>query len=562
MRVRAVVCVAAVALAAGAAMGLTATGTANQDTGKTAETAKAQQQFEIADIHPSPPRTFPFFQEGFLEDGRYVLRQATMGDLIATAYGLRDSSYVHGGPPWLDWDRYDVIGKVPDGTNLATAKEMLKSLLEKRFKLVAHEGEAEMPAYWMTLAPGGLKVKATPNGTGDGQCHGSPTTTAPEPGSVPLETLSCTNKSMAALADTLTRNHGGQYLRYPVVDKTGAKGAYDFDLKYTPMYSLSQAGTAGVTIFAAMEKQLGVKLELKTMPEQGLVVDSVEETPTPNRQDLAKLMPAMAPAEFEVAVIKPSASDERPNFRITGDEVVARAVPLKLIMDFAWDVSFAANDAIVGAPKWLDSDKIDLEAKVAASNLSDNGGRGPSVAIEDLREMLQALLIQRFEIKAQMEDRPVDTYALIAVDPKMQKADPAARTECKEGPGPDGKDPRLTHPVLNRLVTCTDMTTAEMVDEFQRIANGYIYYPVEDKTGLKGRWDFTLSFSSVNLTRERGHSDVPSETGGTAAAAPDPNGAVTFYDAVSKELGLKLVKEQRPEPVLVIEHMDEQPTAN
>ena len=42
----------------------------------------------------------------------------------------------------------------------------------------------------------------------------------------------------------------------------------------------------------------------------------------------------------------------------------------------------------------------------------------------------------------------------------------------------------------------------------------------------------------------------------------DPNGAVSFYDAVSKQLGLKLVKEKRPEPVLVIDHMDEQPTPN
>ena len=44
--------------------------------------------------------------------------------------------------------------------------------------------------------------------------------------------------------------------------------------------------------------------------------------------------------------------------------------------------------------------------------------------------------------------------------------------------------------------------------------------------------------------------------------ASDPNGAVSFYDAVSKELGLKLVKEKRPEPVLVIDHIDEQPTPN
>jgi uncharacterized protein (TIGR03435 family) len=50
--------------------------------------------------------------------------------------------------------------------------------------------------------------------------------------------------------------------------------------------------------------------------------------------------------------------------------------------------------------------------------------------------------------------------------------------------------------------------------------------------------------------------DAGSET------ASDPNGAVSFYDAVSKQLGLKLVKEKRPEPVLVIDHIDDQPTPN
>ncbi len=44
--------------------------------------------------------------------------------------------------------------------------------------------------------------------------------------------------------------------------------------------------------------------------------------------------------------------------------------------------------------------------------------------------------------------------------------------------------------------------------------------------------------------------------------AVDPNGAVSFYDAVNKELGLKLVKVKRREPVLVIDHIDEQPIPN
>ena len=522
--------------------------------------AKIPARFEIADIHTSPSRRYPFFEGAFLENGRYILRQATMADLLVTAYGLKNSSYVRGGPSWLEWDRWDVIGMVPPGTTEAGAKEMLKSLLEERFKLVASQGEAQVPAYWLTVAPGGLKLKETPGGTGDGECHGSPLSTGTEPGAVPLSTLSCKNKSMTALAETLTNNRGGMYLQDPVVDKTGLKGAYDFDLKYTPMYLLSHAGGAGVTIFDAVENQLGLKLEQKTAPEPGLVVDSVEQTPTPNSPELAKLLPPLPPAQFEVAVIKPSAPDEKSNGRITGDEINVHAFPLKFLINFAWDLDPNDSGEILGAPKWLDSDKIDVEAKVASDNMAESAGRGrPQIAIDDLREMLKTLLIDRFEMKLHMEDQPADAYELVAVNPKLTRADPNSRTNCHIGPGPDGKDPRFTHPVLNMLLTCQNVTMAQAGEDFPHFAAYYLYFPAVDRTGLKGGWDFTVSWSSGDLMPDFAGRSSPQSQSGTAS---DPNGALSFYDAVNKELGLKLQKVKRPEPVLVIDHIDEQPTAN
>jgi uncharacterized protein (TIGR03435 family) len=366
---------------------------------------------------------------------------------------------------------------------------------------------------------------------------------------------------MAALAQTLTNNRGGAYLEHPVVDKTGLKGAYDFDLKYTPMYMLARANGAGTTIFDALEKQLGLKLELKSAPEPGLVVDSANETPTPNSPDLARVMPPLAPPQFEVAVIKPSAPDEKPNGRIAGDEVNVHALPLKFLINFAWDLDPNDKAEIVGAPKWLDSDKIDLQAKVATENIVEaTGPRRPPISADDLRAMLKALLIDRFEIKAHMENQPAEAYELVAVDPKLTKADPNSRTGCHEGPGPGGNDPRLTRPILNMLVTCQNVTMAQAVEKFPTFAAYYLYYPPADKTGLKGRWDFTLSWSSGDFMPDfSGGGGSPSQN---ANQASEPNGALSFYDAVSKELGLKLVKVKRPEPVLVIEHIDEQPTPN
>lgn len=285
-----------------------------------------------------------------------------------------------------------------------------------------------------------------------------------------------------------------------------------------------------------------------------LIVDSVNEKPTPNAPDLATIMPPLPPVQFEVATIKPSAPDEKPHGGIRRDGLDFHALPLKSLIYFAWDLNPNATEQIMGAPKWLASDKIDVEAKVASDDMVQGGStmQGiPPIALEDLRAMLKQLLIERFEIKTHMGNLPEEAYTLVSVNPKMTKADPTERTRCKVGPGP------LDHPIMNMLVTCQNVTMAQAVQLFPTFAAWYLHYPVLDKTGLKGGWDFTLNWSSGDHMPNFGGQAPPDAASATASA---PNGAVSFYEAVSKELGLKLVKEKRPEPVLVIDHIDEQPT--
>ena len=80
-----------------------------------AQSTDAPPTFEVADVHVSPHRLFPYFEGGHLGGDRYVLRQATMVNLIATAYGIDDSN-VQGGPTWLETDRFDVIAKTSPAT--------------------------------------------------------------------------------------------------------------------------------------------------------------------------------------------------------------------------------------------------------------------------------------------------------------------------------------------------------------------------------------------------------------------------------------------------------------
>ncbi len=120
---------------------------------------------------------------------------------------------------------------------------------------------------------------------------------------------------------------GGGYLGYiakPVVDSTGLKGAHDFDLKWTPTLLLEHAGIGGITIFDAVDKELGLKLALGTAPRTVLIVDSIDESPTPNPPDLAKQIPPLPQPQFEVATIKPSKPDEKQMFAMRGDTQRAR----------------------------------------------------------------------------------------------------------------------------------------------------------------------------------------------------------------------------------------------
>src|SRR3954470_4292627 len=94
-----------------------------------AQTPQPEPRFDAADVHVSP--TAPGFGQNFggvLREGRYVNRDATMLNLISSAYGVSEDN-IAGGPGWISLDLFDVIARVAEGTTPATANLMLQSLL-------------------------------------------------------------------------------------------------------------------------------------------------------------------------------------------------------------------------------------------------------------------------------------------------------------------------------------------------------------------------------------------------------------------------------------------------
>jgi uncharacterized protein (TIGR03435 family) len=350
------------------------------------------------------------------------------------------------------------------------------------------------------------------------------------------------------------RGLAGAYIDSDVVDSTGLKGAWDFDLNWA---LIPVVGSDGISIFDAVDNQLGLKLQEQKIATPVLIVDKVNEKPTANPPDLAAKLPA-PPTEFEVADIKPVMpgtvstgvifSGVQPGGRVNLSGAV---FALKSMIAIAWNL----NTDIVG-PKWLDSARYNIIAKVPEAF-------APAVtSLNDIAPMLQALFADRFKLKSHFEDRPVDAYTLVSVKPKVKKADPAARTGCKERTGGGmaiAGEGFL--PGSPRQLVCQNITMAQFADQLQVFAGPYVHYPVVDGTGLEGAWDFTLSFSPIppgQLAGSRGAIPV----GAPDATASDPVGGTTLFGAVEKQLGLKLEIRKRLYPAFIIDHIEEKPTDN
>jgi uncharacterized protein (TIGR03435 family) len=495
--------------------------------------------FESAYIRLSPPTTNPTLRGGVLRVGRYEVRTATMVDLISIAYN-KESNTILGGPNWLDWDRFDVIAKVPLGASRENLSPMMQNLLADRFKLIVHNDSKPMPAFALTAGKGKPKLKEAVKNDDPKGCQGVPQN--PPPGTVPYQVIACHSITMASFADVLRGFGAGTYVPDPVVDQTGITGEWDFELKFTPRNRLAQAGPDGLTLFDAVDKQLGLKLEAAKIPRPVLVVDSVNQTPTPNPPGTT--IPPAPQDEFEVATIRPSRPDATgQNARLVGGRLDISNFSLKELIRLAWELS--PNDEFLqGLPKFADTARFDIAAKVTTS---DNV-KPEELDVDTLIRLLRTLLIDRFEIKSRMEDRPVTAYTMTAKQPKLTKADPQNRTNCKAGAG--------TTAILNRLITCQNTNMVQLADVLANMANGYVRAPIKDSTGLTDYYDFSINFSGVALLP--GARFDPSATAGTT----DPNGSLTLPEAIEKQLGLKLELSKRPLPVLVIEHINETPTDN
>jgi uncharacterized protein (TIGR03435 family) len=305
-----------------------------------------------------------------------------------------------------------------------------------------------------------------------------------------------------------------------------------------------------VTFLGAIEK-LGLKLEQKALPQKVLVVDSVNRKPTANSPEVAKALPAVeVPKEFDVADVKLSNPDVR-TIRIQpqpGGRFVAEGAPIKLLVSLAVGTAqgINVNEQAVGWPGFADTLRLDITAKAPADAMTL-----PGIDMQVLWPMIMSLLKERLKFAYHIEDRPVTAYKLVAAKPKMKKADPESRIFCKFENPPGGA-------TANRTLQCQNASMALLAERLRGMAPG-LSFAISDETGLEGGWDFTFTFNQLAglaIAPPRRAPDGGGGRGGDLPAAADPSGAYTVFEAIEKQLGLKLESVKKPMPVLVVDHLE------
>ena len=492
-----------------------------------ASTALAQSNaptpvFDAADVHASLPGA----KDGGMvwHSGRLEMHGATMLRLITTAYGVTQDK-VFGGPAWLDSDRFDVTAKTRAGIPRPELDAMLRSLLAERFQLAVRNEDKPQPVF--VLLPGKRVRLKQSGGGGESGCKRIDT-----PGYLSFD---CHRTSIAALVE-LFSNSAQAYFTHPIVDRTGLTGSYDFSLKWTPrnMLGAGSDDAPSIPLFDYLDRELGIKVEQQTQPMPALAIERVNQTPSPNAPDIAEKLPP-APMEFEVAEVRVSKPGTQGRFNMQSGRLELLGLTLKDLIGFAFDMD---DDRVTGGGKWLDSDHFDIIAKAA-----------PTTTGETLRAMLQTLLGQRFHLVVHNEQQPVAVYALTAPKgtAKLKESAAEGRSECARNPS-DG--------LVGRL--CRHTTMEQLAKGLGSWAGGYLDHPVVDLTELKGAYDFSLSWAAARRVFG-GRGGDPSAA---PAAAPSTSSGMTIFEAVDKQLGLKLAPQKYPLPVLVVDHADRTPTDN
>jgi uncharacterized protein (TIGR03435 family) len=230
----------------------------------------AAQGFDVASVKLSDLPVGPDYNNKItVQPKKFAGRNVTLKRLIGEAYSLQPFQIA--GPKWMTSAEYDVDAKSAEPIDAGAMRARLRTLLMERFHLKKHDETKDQRVYELMVDKGGPKFhegEAIARQPGIDHFHGDLQEFA-QMLTIRLSMQSAEDPSKPAMATGVG---------FPVVDKTGLSGVYDFNLNAKP-----ELGVDPLAFWQhIVQQQLGLKLEARRAAVVFLVVDGADRTPVGN----------------------------------------------------------------------------------------------------------------------------------------------------------------------------------------------------------------------------------------------------------------------------------------
>ena len=271
-----------------------------------------------------------------------------------------------------------------------------------------------------------------------------------------------------------------------------------------------------------------------------------------------------APSAFEVASVKPSSPNANANSPLGampmampagGGRFTGQNLSLRLLAVMAYNLQ---DFQIIGGPAWQTVDKFDITAKA----------ENPNTTFPQMRPMLQALLADRFKLKAHIETREMPIYALVLSrsDGKLGSNITPSTADCGDF---ETQQQKLLDDLAKGNLDIQKMMNApcgtapwmdapggfgmkfngQPITTLTQLLTQATGRHVQDQTGLKGNYDYKLAMDPQFLMQAMSQLGVSLPANATLPGSDNP----AILTAIQEQLGMKAESRRGPVDVLVIE---------